>query len=89
MDITRSNTNALVIKMPPTVADTRVAHDRTALLLASMMALVPAIGATSEDLLQDTLKSMVVAFFVLTACWLHLWQVRRQSLVINLHGVRL
>ena len=89
MDITRSNTNALVIKMPPTVADTRVAHDRTALLLASMMALVPAIGATSEDLLQDTLKSMVVAFFVLTACWLHLWQVRRQSLVINLHGVLL
>ncbi|MBK6569060.1 O-antigen ligase family protein [Candidatus Aalborgicola defluviihabitans] len=54
-----------------------------------MMALVPAIGATSEDLLQDTLKSMVVAFFVLTACWLHLWQVRRQSLVINLHGVLL
>lgn len=89
MDITQSNSGSSVDNMAPVVADTLSAHDRTALFLASMMALVPAIGATSEAPLQDSLKSILVAFFVLTACWLHLWQIRRQHMAVDLHSVLL
>ena len=53
---------------------------RTALVLAVMMALAPAVGVPSEEMLQDTLKSAVVSFFALgAALWLFLDQRRRRE----------
>ena len=62
----------------PAEADKR-AH-QVALLLATMAFAVPAIGASDEAILQDTLKSILVSFFVISACLLYCWPQR--------HGVR-
>lgn len=50
--------------------------DGAPLLLAAMMLLVPAVGVPHEYLLQDTLKSMMVALLALGSAWLLLWQLR-------------
>ena len=52
-----------------------------------MMVMVPAIGVPNEDLLQDTLKSIAVAFFALAASFSFFWQQRRQSVSVNWHGL--
>lgn len=49
------------------------------LLLSLMMLVVPAVGATSEELLQDTLKSILVSFFALAAALAYFWQLRQQE----------
>lgn len=57
-------------------------HDPTAWvvgLLALTLFLAPAAGATSERLLQDTLKSMIVAFGVLLAALLLSWSTARNQ----------
>ena len=56
-------------------------------VLALMMVLVPAVGATSVLMLQDTLKSAVVAFGVLTASLLFFWQQRRRGAPLLWHGL--
>jgi tetratricopeptide (TPR) repeat protein len=48
-------------------------------LLALTMFLAPALGATSERLLQDTLKSMIVAFGGLLAALLLCWSIARDQ----------
>ncbi len=45
-------------------------HDRVVFVLAAMLLLVPAVGVPSELLLQDTLKSALVAFSALGAALL-------------------
>ena len=60
---------------------------RITLLLATMMALAPALGSPREDLLQDTLKSMLIAFFALTAALVFFWQLRRHNFFLKLHAV--
>lgn len=52
-----------------TEGDTRATQ--VALLLAATAFLVPALGATTEALLQDTLKSMLVALFAMAAALLY------------------
>lgn len=52
-----------------------------------MMLLVPAVGAPSELLLQDTLKSAIVAFGVLAAALLFFWQQRQRSAPLLWHGL--
>lgn len=66
-------------------------RNRTALLLALMMVFVPALGSPTEELLQDTLKSILVSFFVLTATLLFLWERRSGALKtpVSVHGVLL
>jgi O-antigen ligase len=54
-----------------------------------MMALVPAVGVPHEELLQDTLKSILVAFFALAATVSFFWSRRKQDSLINWHGVML
>jgi O-antigen ligase len=56
-------------------------------LLAAMMLLVPAVGVPHEYLLQDTLKSMMVAFLTLGAAWLLLWQLRTVTEPVRWHGL--
>lgn len=52
-----------------------------------MMLLVPALGVPSELMLQDTLKSAVVAFGVLAAALLFFWQQRQRSAPLLWHGL--
>ncbi len=55
--------------------------------LAWMMLLVPALGVTSELMLQDTLKSALVAFGVLIAALLFFWQQRQRTAPLLWHGL--
>ncbi len=63
------------------------ARDRPARVLACMMLLVPAVGVPSELMLQDTLKSAIVAFGVLSAAMVFFWQRRGSSAPILWHGM--
>lgn len=45
------------------------------LLLALMMLMTPAMGVPSEELIQDTLKSAIVALFSLSAAMFLLWRM--------------
>jgi len=56
-------------------------------VLGLMMFLVPAVGATTELLLQDTLKSAMVAFGVLGAALLFFWQQRQRTEPLLWHGL--
>jgi predicted metal-binding membrane protein len=53
-------------------------------LLALMMILAPALGFPGEEILQDTLKSIIVSFFTLVAALLFLlaWQVMIAAMML-------
>lgn len=59
----------------------------TALLLSLMMVMVPAMGVPHEELLQDTLKSMLVSFFALATSFVFFWYQRRQTGTVLFHGL--
>jgi O-antigen ligase len=59
----------------------------TATLLSLMMVLVPALGVPHEELLQDTFKSMLVAFFALASSFTFFWHQRKQAELLKWHGV--
>jgi O-antigen ligase len=61
----------------------------TALQLSLMMVLVPALGVPHEELLQDTLKSILVAFFALAASFSFFWQLRKTCEQVAVHGLLL
>jgi O-antigen ligase len=56
-------------------------------ILALMMFFAPAAGATSELMLQDTLKSIIVSFAALAAALLLFWQTRTRVAALRWHGV--
>ena len=56
-----------------------------ALLLSIMMVVVPAAGVSGEELLQDTLKSMLVCFFALAASIVFFWHQRQQTATLQFH----
>ena len=43
-------------------------------LLALMLLLAPALGVPAQAMLQDTLKSIIVAFCTLLAAFVFLWE---------------
>lgn len=51
-----------------------------------MMFLAPTLGSPREEMLQDTLKSIVVAFTALLAALLFFWQRRRHAEALRWHG---
>lgn len=61
--------------------------DWTALLLALTVFLAPAIGVPHEEMLQDTLKSIVVSFAALSAALLFFWQQRNRRDGLRWHGL--
>ncbi len=61
--------------------------DWTVLILALMMFLTPAIGVPNELMLQDTLKSIVVAFAAVGAGLLFFWQQRNRREGLRWHAV--
>ena len=52
--------------------------DWTALILALVIFFAPAVGVPHEEMLQDTLKSIVVSFGALGAALLFFWQQRNR-----------
>ena len=51
----------------------------TVLLLSLLMFLAPALGSPTEELLQDTLKSILVSLFVLSASMVYVLGQRKQA----------
>ena len=54
-------------------------------MLALMMVIVPAMGVPNEELLQDTLKSIGISFFALTASFVFFWHQRTHFESLNFH----
>lgn len=61
--------------------------DWTAFILAAMMFLAPALGVPHEEMLQDTLKSMVAAFSVVIAGLLFFWRLRQLEGGLRWHAL--
>jgi O-antigen ligase len=56
-------------------------------LLALMLLLAPSLGVPSQAMLQDTLKSIIVAFCTLIAAGVFLWEQRLRQQPLHWHGV--
>lgn len=52
-----------------------------------MMFLAPALGVPNEEMLQDTLKSIIVSFAALGAALLFFWSQRGRTASLRWHGV--
>jgi O-antigen ligase len=61
--------------------------DHTVFILGCMIFLAPAVGVPHEELLQDTLKSMVVSLVALAAALVFFWQQRKRSQPLRWHAV--
>ncbi|NPC54184.1 O-antigen ligase family protein [Caenimonas soli] len=59
----------------------------TVAMFALMMFLAPALGVPHEEMLQDTLKSIVVSFCALGAALLFFWQKRGRREPLRWHAV--
>jgi O-antigen ligase len=57
------------------------------LVLSLAFLLAPSLGMPSDEMLQDTLKSAIVAFAALLAAFLFLWGQRRSVAPLRWHGV--
>ncbi len=72
---------------PGTTGRYASATDGPAAVLGVMMLLVPALGVPSILMLQDTLKSALLAFGVLLAALLFFWQQRQRTTPLQWHGL--
>ena len=61
--------------------------DWTVALLALAVFLAPALGVPYEEMLQDTLKSIVVSFAALSAALMFFWHQRRRADPLRWHAV--
>ena len=61
--------------------------DWTVLILALMMFMAPALGVPSEEMLQDTLKSIIISWSALLALFVFFWIGREQENTISWHPV--
>ena len=61
--------------------------DWTVVILAMMMFLTPAVGVPNEEMLQDTLKSIVASFAAVTAGLLFFWQQRNRRDGLRWHAL--
>jgi O-antigen ligase len=64
-----------------------VRGDWTVVLFALMMLLAPALGVPHEEMLQDTLKSVVVSFAALAAAGFFFWRQRGRTEPLRWHGL--
>lgn len=63
------------------------AHGDVVMVLALMMLLTPALGVPHEEMLQDTLKSMLVSFSALGAGLLLFWHQRQRQESLRWHAL--
>lgn len=75
------------LSIPPSVTPPPRVHQGSVRILAWTMALVPTLGVPSHLVLQDTLKSAVLAFGVLLAALLFFWQQRQRTTPLLWHGL--
>ena len=61
--------------------------DWTVIILALMMFFAPALGVPNEEMLQDTLKSIVVSFAAVGAGLLFFWQQRNRREGLRWHAL--
>lgn len=61
--------------------------DWTVVILAFMMFLAPAVGVPHEEMLQDTLKSIVVGFAAVSAGLLFFWRQRNRREGLRWHAI--
>ena len=61
--------------------------DWTVVIFALMIFLAPAVGVPNEEMLQDTLKSIVVSFGALFAGLLFFWHQRHRRDALRWHGL--
>ncbi|MET0311383.1 MAG: hypothetical protein ABW051_04985, partial [Burkholderiaceae bacterium] len=61
--------------------------DWTILLLALMMFFAPTLGVPHEEMLQDTLKSIVVALIALSAALVLFWRQRNRREALRWHFI--
>lgn len=61
--------------------------DWTVIILALMMFLAPALGVPHEEMLQDTLKSIVVSFAALAAALFFFWNQRHRAAPLRWHAL--
>ncbi len=62
-------------------------QDHAVTTLTWMLFLIPALGVPSELMLQDTLKSALVAFGVHIAALVYFWQQRQRTTPLQWHGL--
>ena len=79
----RSRPAVAVASLPQEV----VRGDWTVVILALMMFVTPGIGVPNEMMLQDTLKSMVVAFAAVGAGLIFFWQQRNRRDGLRWHAL--
>lgn len=77
--ITRTPTLSLPVEI--------VRGDWTVIILSLMMLLAPAVGVPHEEMLQDTLKSIVVAFAALGAGLMFFWHQRNRRDGLRWHAL--
>jgi len=80
-------TRGRTITAQPTLPQEVVRGDWTVVILALMMFVTPGIGVPNELMLQDTLKSMVVAFSAIGAGLIFFWQQRNRRDGVRWHGL--
>lgn len=73
--------------MPPVFLSQPQSARRSLAILAGMALLVPSLGVPSEWVLQDTLKSALVAFGVLGAALCFFWSLHRRDGELVWHGL--
>jgi O-antigen ligase len=61
--------------------------DWTVILLALMMFFAPAMGVPNEEMLQDTLKSIIVSFAAVSAALLFFWRQRNRREALRWHAI--
>ncbi|MDP3825500.1 MAG: hypothetical protein Q8Q74_03030, partial [Polaromonas sp.] len=66
-------------------ATSEVQGGATVIVLAAMLFLVPAIGVPFQEMVQDTLKSMVASLMTLTAALLFFWHQRKRQQPLRWH----
>ena len=54
-----------------------------------MMVLAPALGSPTEELVQDTLKSILISFFALATALSYFWDMRTGKYKVHLHPLLL
>lgn len=64
-------------------------QSRPVLLLSLMMAMTPALGYPGEELLQDTLKSILVSFFTLATALAFFFAWRKTAGTLAIHAILL
>ena len=70
-----------------TLPDEASKGDWTVAILALMMFLAPALGVPNEEMIQDTLKSIIVSFAALGAALFFFWNQRNRNQALRWHAV--